>query len=50
MIRNMTKFYQGKNIAQVHQKIEKLEDLAQIYKDYYSDLLVHKTKRLNKRK
>lgn len=50
MIRNMSKIYQGRNVNQGHRKIEKLEDLGKIYKDFYANLLNHKANRLNKRK
>jgi hypothetical protein len=32
MIQDITKIYQGKNIAEDHQSIEKIEDLGKCYK------------------
>lgn len=46
----MSKIYQGKNVSQGYKKIENLEDIGKIYKEYYANLLNHKANRLNKRK
>jgi hypothetical protein len=49
MMKKMTKSYHGKNISQGYQKLEKLEDLGKIYKEYYACMQNHKSNRLNVR-
>ena len=46
----MTKIYQGRSADEGRQKLEKLEDLHTLHKEFYSNLLTHKTNRLNRRK
>lgn len=46
----MTKIYQGRSADEGRQKLEKLEDLNTLDKEFYSSLLSHKTNRLNRRK
>lgn len=49
-VKNMTKIYQGRSADEGRQKLEKLEDLSTLDKDFYNSLLSHKAKRLNRRK
>ena len=46
----MAKIYQGRSADEGRQKLEKLEDLNTLDKDFYSSLLSHKANRLNRRK
>lgn len=49
-VKNMTKIYQGRSADEGRQKLEKLEDLNTLDKEFYSSLLNHKNNRLNRRR
>lgn len=50
LIQNMTRLYQGRTISQYHEKLENLEDICRLDQQFYSQMLIHKSNRLNKRK